>query len=97
MQQVVGNLERRNAQRAAALTSDDYRPLLRLADTLDPSPGVIATRLRGRAPLLRAYLDLLIGEGRLDSAQQIAHLLAARQDPADRARLAAFVERQGTP
>jgi len=81
------------AKRAAALTYDDYRPLLRLADTLDTSPPRVASRLGGGAPLLRAYLDLLIGAGRLDSAREIAGLLAACHDPADRDRLAAFAER----
>ena len=49
------------ARRAARLTYDDYRPLLRLADALDTSPQRVALRLGGGAPLLRAYLDLLIG------------------------------------
>ncbi len=86
------------AERAAALTFDDYRPLLRLADALETSPRTVATRLAGGAPLLRAYLDLLIGEGRLDSAQEIASLLAAsnaaRHDPGDQARLADFADRR---
>ena len=81
------------AKRAAALTYDDYRPLLRLADTLETSPPLVATRLGGGAPLLRAYLDLLLGAGRLDSAQEIAGLLAARHDPADRDRMAALALR----
>ena len=81
------------AERAARLTSDDYRPLLRLADYLDTSPQSVATRLGGGGPLLRAYLDLLIGAGRLDSARDVAGLLAERHDPADRERLAAFAER----
>jgi tetratricopeptide (TPR) repeat protein len=81
------------AARAAALTYDDYRPLLRLADALDSSPQNVATRLGGGAPLLRAYLDLLIGMQRLDAAQEIASLLSARHDPSDRARLADFADR----
>jgi tetratricopeptide (TPR) repeat protein len=81
------------AARAAALTFDDYRPLLRLADAFEPSPQIVATRLGGGAPVLRAYLDLLIGAGRLDSAQEIARLLAARHDPSDQARLADFAYR----
>ncbi|HSP68429.1 MAG TPA: hypothetical protein VLN48_11920 [Bryobacteraceae bacterium] len=82
------------AQRAAALTFDDYRPLLRLADVLEPSPREVATRLKGGPPLLRAYLDLLIGEGRLDAAQEIAALLISQHDPSDRARLADLAERR---
>jgi hypothetical protein len=54
----------------------------------------VAGRLAGGAPLLRAYLDLLIGLGRLDRAQEVAELLEARHDPADRARLADFAERR---
>jgi tetratricopeptide (TPR) repeat protein len=81
------------AERAARLTSDDYRPLLRLADALDASPQRLATRLGGGAPLLRAYLDLLIGAERLDAAQQVARLLADCHDPADRDRMAAVAER----
>ena len=81
------------AERATALTFDDYRPLLRLADAFETSPSTVATRLGGESPLLRAYLDLLIGAGRLDAAQEIARLLAARHDPADRARLADLADR----
>ena len=81
------------AERAARLTFDDYRPLLRLADALGTSPQRVARRLGGGAPLLRAYLDLLINAHRLDSARAVASLLAARHDPADRDRLAAFAER----
>jgi len=80
------------ASRAAALTYDDYRPLLRLADTLEPSPVRVATQLGGGAPLLRAYLDLLINTHRLDGARKIAGLLAERHDPADRDRFAALAE-----
>ena len=82
------------AARAAALTFDDYRPLLRLADALETSPREVTARLAGGAPLLRAYLDLLIAAQRLDSAQEVAGLLAAHHDPADCDRLAAFAQRQ---
>jgi tetratricopeptide (TPR) repeat protein len=81
------------AERAAQRTFDDYRPLLRLADGFNTSPPQVARRLGGGAPLLRAYLDLLIGEGYFDSAREIAALLAAYQDPADRDRLAALAIR----
>ena len=81
------------AERAARLTFDDYRPLLRLADSFETSPEQVAIRLGGGAPLLRAYLDLLINAHRPDSAREIARLLAARHDPADRDRLAAFADR----
>jgi hypothetical protein len=82
------------AQRAAALTYDDYRPLLRLADTLETSPQIVATQLGGDSRLLRAYMDLLIGLGQLDKAREIARLLEARHDPADRARLADLAKRE---
>ena len=82
------------AQRAAALTYDDYRPLLRLADTLDTSPQIVATRLGGDSRLRRAYMDVLIGLGQLDKAREIARLLEARHDPADRARLADLAKRE---
>lgn len=85
------------AARAAALTFDDYRPLLRLADALETSPQSVAARLAGGAPLLRAYLDLLIGAGRLDQAQEIAGLLSARHDPSDQARLTDFAARIREP
>ena len=81
------------ARKAAAMTFDDYRPLLRLADLLDPSPRDVATRLGASPPLLRAYMDVLIGAGRLDAAQEIASLLAAHHDPSDQARLADLADR----
>jgi len=81
------------ARKAAARTFDDYRPLLRLADVLESSPREVATRLGGDPPLLRAYIDVLIGAGRLDAAQEIASLLAARHDSSDQARLADLADR----
>ena len=91
------------ARRAAALTFDDYRPLLRLADALDASPREVIARLQGGTPLyplVRAYLDLLIGAGRLEAAQEVALVLDARHDPSDRLRLADLAARRkraGTP
>ena len=82
------------ARRAAVLTYDDYRPLLRLADTLETSPQVVATRLGGDSRLLRAYMDVLIGLSQLEKAREIARLLEARHDPADRARLADLAARK---
>jgi tetratricopeptide (TPR) repeat protein len=81
------------AARAAALTFDDYRPLLRLADAIETSPQAVATRLGGGASVLRAYLDLLIGAQRLDAAQEIALLLIARHDSSDEARLSDVADR----
>ena len=85
------------AQKATVLTFDDYRPLLRLADALEVSPREAMAHLQGNeppVPLARAYLDLLIGQGRLDAAQEVAHVLAARHDPSDRARLADLAARR---
>jgi tetratricopeptide (TPR) repeat protein len=82
------------AQKAAARTFDDYRPLLRLADVLEPSPREVATRLGSSPPLLRAYMDVLIGAGRLDAAQEIAALLAWHHDPSDAARMADLADRR---
>ena len=82
------------ARKAAARTFDDYRPLLRLADVLEPSPREVATRLGGSPPLLRAYMDVLIGAGRLDAAQEIATLLISHHDRSDAARLADLADRQ---
>jgi len=61
------------AERTATLTFDDYRPLLRLADALEPSPKAVVARLGRRRRLVRAYMDLLIGAGRLEEAQSLAN------------------------
>jgi len=82
------------ARKAAARTFDDYRPLLRLADVLEPSPREVATRLGSKPPLLRAYMDVLIGAGRLDAAQEIATLLISHHDRSDDARLADLADRR---
>jgi len=82
------------ARKSAARTFDDYRPLLRLADVLEPLPREVATRLGGSPPLLRAYMDVLIGAGRLDDAQEIAALLASHHDPSDAARLVDLADRR---
>lgn len=81
-------------RKAAAMTFDDYRPLLRLADVLEPSPREVAIRLGSSPPLLRAYMDFLIGAGRLDAAQEIAALLDSNHDPSDAARVADLADRR---
>ncbi len=78
------------AARSAALTYDDYRPLLRLADRLEQDPGAVVGHLGDRPPLLRAYLDLLIGERRPQDARRVGQMLAAHGNPADRERLIAI-------
>jgi hypothetical protein len=77
------------AARSATLTYDDFRPLLRLATSLERDPRVVVGHLGDRPPLLRAYLDLLIGECRSSDARRVGEMLAAHRDPADRDRLAA--------
>ena len=92
------------ARRAAALTYDDFRPLLALAQALEADPRVVIANLAGgraggeasslRARLLDADLDYLVEQARLDQAQQVARLLLARKSSADTARLLEFDERQ---
>lgn len=75
------------AARSATLTYDDFRPVLRLATRLERDPERVIDRLGNRAPLLRAYLDLLIGEGRLQEARRVGRMLEDHRDPSDRERL----------
>ncbi len=63
------------AKRAAALTFDDYRPLLQLCDRLNPHPAEVIERLTGGPLLMRAYIDLLIGEHRQSEAEAVSGLL----------------------
>lgn len=81
------------ARRAAGRIYDGYRPLLRLADAFEPSPEALLERLGGGAPLTRAYLDFLIGEGRLHDAQRAAEDLIGYGDAGDNPRLANLVAR----
>jgi hypothetical protein len=78
------------AARSATLTYDDFRPLLRLAGTYEPDAREVVCRLGDRPPLLRAYLDLLIGEKRNNDARVVGQMLAAHHDPQDRERLVAI-------
>jgi hypothetical protein len=82
------------AHRAAALSYDDLRPLLRLAHSLDPDPLAVESKLGPTNRLQRADLDYLIGSRQWDQAQQVARALAARNRPADRPRLLAASDRQ---
>lgn len=77
------------AARSATLTYDDFRPLLRLATSLEPDPRIVIDHLGNRPPLLRAYLDLLIGKRRPADARKVSQMLAAHHDPGDRERIAA--------
>ena len=60
------------ADRAATLSYDDFRPLLRLSDQFEPDPARMLARFGDVRRLRPAYLDFLIGENRLDAAQQVA-------------------------
>jgi tetratricopeptide (TPR) repeat protein len=86
------------AGRAAALTYDDFRPLLALARAVEPDPRAALEKLGGGGRLLRADLDDLAAQGRFDDAQEIARLLLARRAPAlapgDAPRLLEMAERQ---
>lgn len=81
------------ANRAAAMAYDDYRPLLRLACAIENDPDVIVSRLGNRPKLLRALLDIMIGEHRMDAAQHVARKLAEFHDPSDQARFEALAKR----
>jgi hypothetical protein len=64
------------ADRAASLSYDDFHPLLRLADQFEPDPRRMLAHFQN-APRLRApYLDFLIGENRLNAAQQVARAMS---------------------
>lgn len=82
------------ARRAAALTYDDFRPLLVLAHALEPDPRAVVQNLGDGEQLLHADLDYLAEKKRLDDAQQIARLLMARRNPADRPRVIELAMRQ---
>ncbi len=60
------------ADRAATLAYDDLRPLLRLCDQFEPDPARLLGHFRDVRRLRIPYLDLLIGENRLDAAQYVA-------------------------
>ena len=82
------------AGRAAERTYDDFRPLLRLSQSMEPDPARALDALGSSARLERAYLDFLIGEQRLEQADAVARRMLARRAPEDRRRLADLVTRQ---
>ena len=85
------------ARRAAALTYDDFRPLLALAHAVEPDPRAALANLKGGDLLLRADLDYLAEQGRFDDAQQVARLLLERPAApgvSDAPRLLELAERQ---
>lgn len=81
------------ARRAAELSYDDGRSLLRLATALEDDPNIVVERLGRRPVLLRTYLDVLIGQNRRDAAWQVAAMLAEFHDPADQPRFEALRKR----
>jgi hypothetical protein len=85
------------ARRAAAMeaaASDEYRPLLRLANAMEPRAGRVAAELGNTAGLERAELDAVLTQGDADGVRAVARTLVARQDPADQPRLMAVVDDQ---
>ncbi len=60
------------ADRSAALTYDDFRPLLGLCDQFETDPARMLAHFQDPRRLRQHYLDFLIGEKRLDAAQQVA-------------------------
>jgi hypothetical protein len=82
------------AARAGNLTYDDYRPLMTLADRMEPDGARLLNRLHGNHRLTRTYLDFAIGQHRMETAQQAARALLRFRDPADRDRVLGLAERQ---
>ncbi|MGA3187339.1 MAG: hypothetical protein ABSF22_09525 [Bryobacteraceae bacterium] len=60
------------ANRAAALTYDEFPPLLRLCDQFEPDPARMLAHLGDVRRLRPPYLALLMRENRLDAAQKVA-------------------------
>jgi tetratricopeptide (TPR) repeat protein len=81
------------AARAAALVYDDPRPLIDLADRMEPDPAIALSRLGATSALERAYLDYLIGGSRWDQAQSVAEKILARANGNDSERLRDFTDR----
>jgi tetratricopeptide (TPR) repeat protein len=98
-QNLAGRLDRTDefwiwARRAAALTYDDFRPLLALAHAVEPDPRRVIESLGDGEKLLRADLDYLAQDNRLEDAQQIARLLFRRESAAAKPRLIALADLQ---
>jgi hypothetical protein len=51
---------------------DDFRPLLRLCNQFETDPARLLAQFRDPRRIRLPYLNLLIGENRLDAAQQVA-------------------------
>jgi tetratricopeptide (TPR) repeat protein len=87
------------ARQAASRTYDDFRPLLRLCDALEPDPVLVLDRLNAgsltsRHRMAGAYLDLLMAAARWSAAEQVAGSLDAAHDAQDRRRVADLARRE---
>lgn len=82
------------ARRAAALTYDDPRPLLRLAHSLERDEVTLLDALGAGDKFIRADLDSLVASRQWTAAQQSARVLLNRNEPADRDRLLEAADRQ---
>jgi len=86
-----------SARQAAAMeaaTSDDYRPLLRLANAMEPRADEVLAHLGDSAALERAELNAVLAGDDAGSVRTVVQALAVRQDSTDRLRLMAVVDRQ---
>lgn len=80
------------ATRAASLAYDDLRPLLRLCDQQEPDPARMLAHFQNVARIRPPYLDFLIGENRLNAAQQVARAMS--EDRANDPHLIDLADRQ---
>jgi len=80
------------AERAALLNYDDFRPLLRLCDQFEPDPVRMLAHFHDVHRLRPPYLNFLIGENRLDAAQQVAREMSGER--ANDPYLIALADRQ---
>lgn len=80
------------ADRAASLTYDDFRPLLRLADQFEPDPDRMLRHFQDVRRLRPSYLSFLIGDKRLGAAQQVAREMS--NDRANDPQLIDLADRQ---
>jgi tetratricopeptide (TPR) repeat protein len=63
------------ADRAASLAYDDLQPLLRLCDQFEPDAALMLAHFHDPGRLRAPYLNFLIGNNRLDAAQQVARAM----------------------
>jgi tetratricopeptide (TPR) repeat protein len=80
------------ANRAAALTYDEFPPLLSLCDQFEPDPARMLAHLGDVRRLRPPYLAFLISENRLDAAQQVARAMS--EDRANDPYLINLADRQ---